>query len=261
MLLYKKWGQVFLTDKNILSKIEKVLPPHPCYVEIGAGTGILTEILAKKGKVLAIEKDRRFVEVLKEKFKRSQNVKVFQGDALFLLKKINLQGLIVVGNIPYCITSPLLRVIFEKKNLPEDIFFTVQKEIAQRICEKNKKSCFLSAFVNFYAFPKIIFYISRNSFFPKPKVDSAFVEILPKKTLPFEDKKDFLKMLKVGYAFKRKTLLNNFLKHLKDKKEEFKKTFSQLSWAPKRPEELKLKDWEKIFQFLSENNFLNKLKV
>lgn len=251
IFLSKKRGQVFLVDKNVLLKIEKELfGQKGPFLEIGAGSGNLTEILAKKGEVFAIECDKRLILILKERFSQKPQVKILEGDALFWLKKLDLEKFVVVGNIPYYLTLPILKTIFLKEKLPKVLFFTVQKEVGERICEKNQKSCFLSSFLNFFATPKILFEISRNSFFPKPKVDSVFLKLKTKRKIFFEIKEDYLKTIKIGYSFPRKTVLNNFLKKFKGEKEVLKNLFQRLNFFQKRPEDLKTKEWIKICQLL-----------
>lgn len=256
----KKLGQVFLVDKNILKKIEeKIKEKEPPFLEIGGGTGNLTEILASYGKVLTIEKDKRLVKILENKFKNLKNVEILKGDALVILKNKNLKEWTVVGNIPYNITNPLLKILLDRKDLPKSIILMVQKEVGERILEKEGKSSFLSIFVSFFAKPKFIFKVSKNSFFPRPKVDSFLIEIEPKRDFPKNLKKEFLKVIKIGYSFKRKILLNNFSKFVKLKKEKLKELLSPFS--EKRPEDLSLNDWLFLTKKLKKENFLIKLKI
>lgn len=256
----KKLGQVFLIDKNILKKIEKkIKEKEPPFLEIGGGIGNLTEILALYGKVLTIEKDGRLVKILKKKFENFKNVEIVEGDALFILKKINLRNWTVVGNIPYNITTPLLKLILDRKDLPKNILLMVQKEVGERILEKDGKSSFLSIFVSFLAIPKFIFKVSRNSFFPRPEVDSFLIEIEPKKDFPKKLKKDFLKVIKIGYYFKRKILLNNFSKFVRLEKEKLRELL--FPFSEKRAEDLSLKDWIFLTEKLKKGNFLVKLKI
>lgn len=256
----KKLGQVFLVDKNILKKIEKrIKEKESPFLEIGGGTGNLTKILARYGRVLTIEKDKRLVKILEKKFKNFKNVEILEGDALFILKKKNLKGWTVVGNIPYNITSPLLKLLLNRKDLPKSIILMVQKEVGERILEKEGKSSFLSTFVSFFAKPKFIFKVSKNSFFPRPKVDSFLIEIEPKKDFPKNLKKDFLKVIKIGYSFKRKILLNSFSKFLKIEKEKLKEIL--FPFSEKRSEDLKIDDWIFLTEKLEKENFLIKLKI
>src|SRR3989344_5827810 len=143
----KSLGQNFLINQGILDKIVSAaeLCPDDTVLEIGPGTGNLTKPLSEKaGRVIAIEKDRRLIEDLKEKFKNS-NIEIIEGDILKLdirklfencKLKIENYDYKVVGNIPYYITSNLLKTIFEKWPKPKLIVLTVQKEVAKRIIAK-----------------------------------------------------------------------------------------------------------------------------
>ncbi|MFN3302081.1 MAG: 16S rRNA (adenine(1518)-N(6)/adenine(1519)-N(6))-dimethyltransferase RsmA, partial [Patescibacteria group bacterium] len=151
-------------------------------LEIGPGTGILTLELAKRAKkVIAVEKDEKMIEILKDVLKNSgiQNVQIIKGDILKLLTS-HFQlptSFKVVGNIPYYLTSRLLRNLLELKKKPKLIVLMVQKEVAQRICAKPPKMNLLAVSVQFYGKPEIVSYVSKKSFWPRPKVDSAIIKI------------------------------------------------------------------------------------
>src|SRR3989338_5213899 len=246
----KSLGQNFLINQGILDKIIQAVEvePEDIIIEVGPGTGNLTEKLAKKAdQVIAIEKDRRLIELLKEKFKDS-NIEIVEGDALevdignLLLSSISLAygrkvNYKVVGNIPYYITSNLLRTIFEKWPKPKLIVLTVQKEVAKRIVAKPPDMNLLALSVQLYSEPKIISYISKGSFRPIPKVDSAIIKLSPHPSIDTESVKKVLLLAKKAFAGKRKQLKNTVELDLLIK--------SRIK-PESRPQELSLTDWLKI---------------
>ena len=246
----KGLGQNFLIDKNILEKIIACadIKPDDFILEVGPGIGTLTQELAKMAKkIVTIEKDHTMIEILKETLRDFNNVEIIQGDILKnkyqLPKKYK-----IVANIPYYLTSPLIRKFLEEKNQPESIILMVQKEVAQRICSKTPDMNLLAVSVQFYAKPEIISYVSKNCFWPAPKIDSAIIKITPDKkyNIPADS---FFKVVKAGFSQPRKQLVNNLttLKSLNG----VKLTKIQIfEWLLKnkinpnqRAETLKISDW------------------
>ena len=280
----KRLGQNFLANKGIVSKIIKSarLNADDIVLEIGPGPGALTFELARAcQKVIAVEKDRELADLLREKLTQENisNVEIITDDILeFLSTRYSLLATrySVVANIPYYLTSALIRRLLELPNMPENIFLTIQKEVAQRICALDGKESLLSLSVKFYADPKIHFYISRGSFTPPPKVDSAFIEITPKKSPPPVAPERFFAVLKSGFSSPRKKLLSNLTHHLpaclevellnikktqRTNKETIKsnlfKIFERLNIPPNtRPEQLSLQQWIHLAQCL-ESRSLN----
>lgn len=250
----KTLGQNFLIEKRVFEKILKAaeLNSEDTVLEIGSGIGNLTCLLAEKAKrVIGVEKDKRMLPILKERLKNFQNVEIIFAD----IRKISIKNLPlpnsykVVGNIPYYLTSWLIRSLLESEKRPDLIVLMVQKEVGERICAKPPKMNLLALSVQFFAKPKIISFVSRNSFWPKPKVDSAIIKIKPKKFLPKEPE-NFFKILKAGFSHPRKTLLNNLTEFFLKNKIELKKKISEIGINPEqRPEKLSLKEW----LILSEN--------
>jgi 16S rRNA (adenine1518-N6/adenine1519-N6)-dimethyltransferase len=245
----KKLGQNFLINKNFLRKIAEIAEIEgESVLEIGAGIGNLTEKLVKRAKkVLVVEKDKRMIRILKEKFKNFRNVEIIEGDIRDCLEKLSkkLKNFKIVANIPYYLTSNLLRRIFELENKPKEIILMVQKEVAQRIVAKAPEMNLLAISVQLEAKPKIICYVSRNCFWPKPKVDSAIIKISSIKSQMSKPEKDlFFKIVKSGFSHPRKKLINNFSKKLKLDKEKIKKWLIQNKISLNvRAENLSLKDW------------------
>ena len=245
----KKLGQNFLIDKGVVKKIIKSanLKRKDNILEIGPGLGTLTLELAKKAKkVIAIEKDPKMIEILKETLKNFKNVEIVQGD---ILKISNSQFLIsnykVVANLPFYLTAPVIRKFLEAKNPPKEMILMVQKEVGQRICACPPKMSILAVSVQFYAKAEIISWVSKKSSWPQPKIDSAIIKITPKKpTIKLGLVDLFFKVVKAGFSQPRKQLINNLSKKLKMDKEKVKNWLFKNAIEPKqRAETLTVKDW------------------
>jgi 16S rRNA (adenine1518-N6/adenine1519-N6)-dimethyltransferase len=251
----KRLGQNFLIDKNVLKKILEAaeLLKRDIVLEVGPGIGNLTVELAKGAKkVIAVEKDKRMVEILKERLKEEkiENVEIVNEDILKFLPSFELKGSYkVVANIPYYLTSRLIRNLLEMKRKPKLIVLMVQKEVAQRICAKPPKMNLLAVSVQFYAKPEIISFVSKNCFWPRPKVDSAIIKIEPltnvgKKII---DADLFFRIVKAGFSQPRKQLINNLSKGLKKDKKIVREWLLNCHILPaKRAEALSIEDWKKL---------------
>src|SRR3989338_8347416 len=160
----KGMGQNFLVNKGALEKIIKSadLKKEDVVLEVGPGIGTLTQELAKSvSKVIAIEKDKKMIEILKETLKEFKNVEIIQGDILKLNPiPYTLNPYKVVANIPYYLTSPLIRKFLEAPQPPSEMVLMIQKEVAQRICAKPPEMSLLAVSVQFYADTKIISQVS-----------------------------------------------------------------------------------------------------
>ena len=209
----KGLGQNFLVDQNVLNKIVAVsnIQPDDIIIEVGPGLGTLTKELAQKAKqVFAVEKDETMIEVLKETLADFKNVQVINGDILKLdLSPYILKGEYkVVANIPYYLTSPLIRKFLESEKQPQEMVLMLQKEVAKRICSKPPQMSLLAVSVQFYAKAHIEANVSKNCFWPAPKVDSAIIKIIPTENqyiLPDL----FFQVVKAGFVQPRKQLVNN----------------------------------------------------
>jgi 16S rRNA (adenine1518-N6/adenine1519-N6)-dimethyltransferase len=226
----KGLGQNFLIDKNILNKIITAsdLKATDVILEVGPGLGTLTQELSKKAKrVIAVEKDKTMIEILKETLFDFKNTQIVQGDILKIENwdliencKLKIENYKVIANIPYYLTSPLIRKFLESENPPEEIVLMLQKEVAQRICSKPPDMSLLAVSVQFYADAKIISNVSKNCFWPAPKIDSAIIKITPRgqtsrPTGGLTSTDLFFKIVKAGFSQPRKQLVNN-LAGLKD---------------------------------------------
>lgn len=217
----KSLGQNFLTDPNILDQITAIaeIGKEHLVLEIGAGLGHLTANLARSAReVVAVEIDRRFIPVLKENLASYPNIRLIEGDILNLDPRDLVQedGYLVAANIPYYITSRIIRHLLESGHKPARIILTIQYEVAQRICARDGKMSLLALSVRMYGEPKLELRIPAGAFFPKPEVDSAVIKI-DLHAQPLLDnslREKFFKLIKAGFLHKRKTLRNSLSKGL-----------------------------------------------
>lgn len=250
----KGLGQNFLVSENAYEKIIKAVEIErgEQVVEIGPGLGTLTKYLATAGaQVTAVEKDRKLISFLETEFK-DQKVKIIEGDALIIdpadlgILENNYK---IAANIPYYITSRLIRNILELWPRPKLVIILVQREVAERIIAKPPHMNLLAISVQYFSEPKIISMVPRGSFYPMPKVDSAIIKLVPRaqKLGHNEEIKQIFRIVKIGFASKRKKLLNNLSTGLKIDKKEVESTLIKLSIDPKvRPENLTISQWHEL---------------
>jgi 16S rRNA (adenine1518-N6/adenine1519-N6)-dimethyltransferase len=214
----KRLGQSFLLDPGALRRIVEAadLSAGDPVVEVGAGVGNLTHLLAAQaGTVVAVELDERLVEILREQVAGLPNVQVVHGDVL----QIHDFGFAdraykVVGNLPYYITSAVLRHFLEGRPQPVLLVVTIQREVAERIVAQPGDMSLLAVSVQFYGQPRIVARIPAGSFYPPPQVDSAIVRIdvgsEPRVNLD-EDigEGGFFRVVRAGFSQRRKTLRNS----------------------------------------------------
>lgn len=215
MKLKKSLGQYFLVDKKALAKIVEAasLDNQDVVLEIGSGSGILTKELARRAKkVIAVEIDEKFAKVLKTNLRKFSNTEVIFGDIRKIFSKLNLpKNYKVVANIPYYITSPILKMFLSFYKKPQEMVLLVQREVAERICVSPGDASILSVSVRFYGEPEILSTVNRNSFRPVPKVDSAILKIsnITDINTKLANEKEFFKTVRIGFSSRRKTLANN----------------------------------------------------
>lgn len=249
----KSLGQNFLIDKNIINKIVKTasLSRKDNVIEVGAGVGTLANYLSQySDQILAVEKDECLVGIMKDVLKDRENIKIVNEDILSF--EVPFQEYKVVGNVPYYITSAIIRKFLEEKFPPSLMVLTVQKEVAERMMAKPPRMNLLSVSVQFYATPEIISKVSKNSFFPSPRVDSSIVKITPKEEPPSVDlRKRFFAVLRAGFSNPRKQLMNNLSSSLGINKEEVRSLLEEQGISPsKRAENLSVDDWTKLSKTL-----------
>lgn len=216
----KKYGQNFLLDQNILNNIVNLgnISKDTLVIEIGVGAAALTKKLSEKAKmVLGYEVDLKLQQPLKEILKNYKNIDIIYDDFLNRnikddLKKYEYKDIIVVANLPYYITTPIITKFIDEKINVEQIVVMVQNEVADRFAALpgTKSYNSLTIFLNYYFEIKKAFVVSRNVFYPKPNVDSAIVVFKKKKDkIKLNDEFLFFKLVKDSFKQKRKTLKNN----------------------------------------------------
>lgn len=212
---HKGLGQNFLVDHKALRKIVDFagLTPQDTVLEIGAGLGSLTRLLAGKAKrVVAVEIDQHLVPLLQEVMSPCSNVEIVQGDILKLnpAELMKDEPFVVVANIPYFITSAIIRHLLAGSAKPTRIVLTMQQEVAERICAEPGDLSLLALSVQVFGTPRIGVSIPASAFFPPPKVDSATlrVDIYDQPLLTGRQLDQFFTLAKIGFSQKRKMLRN-----------------------------------------------------
>jgi 16S rRNA (adenine1518-N6/adenine1519-N6)-dimethyltransferase len=228
----KALGQNFLADRRVLGQILAAaeISAADMVLEIGPGLGTLTQALAEQAQhVVAVELDRQLVALLHDRMRAFPNVQVVVGDILALdiselLPVEQASGSAgrgargptaykVVANIPYNITSAVLRHLLEAQIRPQLIVLMVQREVAQRITAKPGDMSLLSVSVQFYGQPRLVRRVPARAFYPVPKVDSAIIRIDPHPQLPLEPEEvePFFDVVRAGFGQRRKQLRNSLL--------------------------------------------------
>ena len=250
----KGLGQNFLHDNRSLQEIvaRSVISPADEVLEIGPGLGSLTRYLALAAHhVTAVELDRHLFPALEKVLAPYKNVDLVQGDIL-KLDPLDLMGspnYLVVANIPYYITSAVLRHLLESGGHPRRLVLTVQEEVADRICAAPGKMSLLALSVQVYGVPEIVGYIPAESFYPAPNVDSAIlrIEILPEPVIPSALLDSFFKLIKAGFSQKRKTLRNSLSGGLGLEPAEVERKLVAAGVDPmRRAETLTLEEWHAL---------------
>jgi 16S rRNA (adenine1518-N6/adenine1519-N6)-dimethyltransferase len=253
----KSLGQNFLEDNSALEKIALAaeIQEDDCVLEIGPGLGSLTRYLAVAAKeVAAIELDPDMLPPLHVVLKPYQNVRVVHGDILktSVSKIISKPDYLVVANIPYYITSAVIRHLLESSLKPRRIVLTIQKEVAERICAKAGDLSLLALSVQVYGQPSIAAIIPASSFHPAPKVDSAIlrIDIYAQPLIPNELLKTFFDLIKSGFGQKRKTLRNSLSSglHIPTSESEALLSAAGIDFM-RRAETLSIDEWKTLCKF------------
>jgi 16S rRNA (adenine1518-N6/adenine1519-N6)-dimethyltransferase len=293
-------GQNFLIKEEIYDKIVAAadLKKDDTVLEVGPGLGFLTAKLAEKaGRVVAVELDDKLAELLKiaTNTQGVKNIEIINKNILELgimnneLWNKDLKNKIhnslfiihdsykIVANIPYNISSLLLRKFLSAEHKPSLMVLMLQKEVAERICAKPRtfgaesfqchdttapkvrgkagEMSLLAVSVQFYSRPEIIQTVSKNNFWPEPKVDSAIIRLTPHTPLiKGAPEKEFFRLVKIGFSAKRKMLKNNLANGLHITNEEAEKKLKKAGFNEKiRAQELSVEDWIKLFGEFEEN--------
>jgi 16S rRNA (adenine1518-N6/adenine1519-N6)-dimethyltransferase len=211
----KSLGQNFLQDESALQQVVKAaeITSQEVVLEIGPGLGSLTRHLALFARsVVAVELDHNLISPLVQVVGQYPNVQVVEGDILAIdpVQLVSQQEYVVVANIPYYITSALIRHLLEARIPPKRMVLTIQREVAKRICALPGEMSLLALSVQVYGHPEIIAHIPANAFYPPPKVDSCVlcITLFSSPLIPAPELDTFFKLIKAGFSQKRKTLRN-----------------------------------------------------
>lgn len=245
-------GQHFLVEKKYLEQIIDAAEPleGKTVLEIGPGLGVLTKALSKRAKeVVSIEVDGRMVSILKTVCLKCTNLTVKEMDAR-QFDPTPLGDYKLVANIPYYLTSHIIRKFLEEKNKPEQMVLLVQKEVADRICAKPNRMSVLSISVQFYGAPQLVGTVPREAFYPTPQVNSAIVKINTYGTPLFKDvdTEKFFRLVKAGFGEKRKQLVNSLSSLGYDKEELYNLLKSSGVHPERRAETLTLQEWRTVYK-------------
>lgn len=217
----KGLGQNFLVDDAALRRIVEAagLTPADAVLEIGPGVGTLTALLAAQARrVVAVELDANLVNLLRREFAARPNVAILHDDILAVaVERLRLEmGLApgdsykVVANLPYYITSAVLRHLLEAEPRPSCMVVTVQQEVARRIVAAPGDLSLLAISVQLYGFPHIVAHIPAGAFYPAPRVDSAVlrIDLADRPTVDVDDVKWFFRVVRAGFSARRKQIHN-----------------------------------------------------
>lgn len=252
--LKKSLGQNFLTDEHYLQAIvrEAGVNPEDTVLEIGPGVGSLTRHLAKSARqVVAVELDGSLLPALNDVLQPFPNVELIQGDILevALPQTLKQNPYLIVANIPYYITSAVIRRSLEESARPQRMILTIQKEVARRICQQPGDLSLLALSVQVYGKPRILFDIPAGAFFPAPNVDSSVlrIDLYPQPLIPLAQLDQFFQWIKAGFSQKRKKLRNSLAAGLGQSPADIEKIFAQAGLDPqRRAETLSIDEWHQL---------------
>lgn len=252
----KSLGQNFLVDPNGLNKVLQAarVSSEDTVLEIGAGLGSLTYLLAQRAKyVVAVELDKRLIPPLTEALAGFDNITIKQGDMLELTPDVLLgaERYVVVANIPYYITSALIRHLLEAEHKPTRMVLTVQQEVAERILARDGKMSLLALSVQVYGKPELKARIPAGCFYPRPEVDSAVLSIeLYEEPLILSESLDlFFKLAHAGFGQKRKTLRNTLATGMNERPAWAETLLTAAGIDPqRRAETLSLQEWKQLVE-------------
>jgi len=261
----KGLGQHFLIDEEVLRLVVSAaeLSLTDVVMEIGPGLGVLTrELAGQAGQVLAIELDDRLAVILKQTLSSFDNVTIVNEDVLKIDPEALLRGRIhpeasgslrykVVANLPYYITSPVLRCFLEASVKPKVMIVMVQKEVAEQIVARPGRLSLLAISVQLYGEPAIIDYVPARCFYPAPEVDSAILKVAlyPQPAVEVADKDSFFALVRAGFSASRKQIANSLAQGLGLPKAEVLPLLAGANIVPqRRAETLTLEEWAQLWR-------------
>ncbi|MGX7097258.1 16S rRNA (adenine(1518)-N(6)/adenine(1519)-N(6))-dimethyltransferase RsmA [Gemella bergeri] len=266
----KSLGQNFLVDANILNRIVDGagVDSNVGVIEIGPGIGSLTEALAKKAKkVISFEIDNRLLPILSETLAMYSNVEIINNDILkvdvdsiITEKMADCKQIMVVANLPYYITTPILTHLIENTTKINGYVVMMQREVANRLSAKvgTKDYNSLTILLNYYTNVEYLFTVPKKVFVPAPNVESAVIKIITKEKNEFEIEDDFFKFVRSCFVQRRKTLLNNLISgYGKDKKLEIQISCNNINIdSTRRSETLTLKEFYELYTELKNKKLI-----
>jgi 16S rRNA (adenine1518-N6/adenine1519-N6)-dimethyltransferase len=265
----KSLGQNFLVDEKCIENIIDALSlsSEDNVIEIGPGRGALTEKLVESGaNVTAIEVDKDLIPVLQNQFSHAQNFTLLNEDALrvdfasVLHSPITTDHYKLVANLPYYISTAILQRLIEQRECFSELVLMLQREVVDRITAepRNSERGFLTVLVEAYMQTEHLFDVPPNAFRPAPKVWSAVVRLTPKKDVEIADEKLFREIIAAGFAYKRKTILNNFKNappKLKEKIGDAQQFLEDNEIDPqRRAETLSIEEWKRLSKTAGASN-------
>jgi 16S rRNA (adenine1518-N6/adenine1519-N6)-dimethyltransferase len=263
------YGQNFLLDEAVLDKMLKAsnISTDDAVFEIGPGIGNLTQKLCEEaGEVVSVEKDPKFLPILKSLAKNYKNFHFEIADALefdfqkyFIERGRGEKGYKVVANIPYFVTGKILQVLTSAKFKPKSVTVLMQKEVAERVAAKPGEMSILSVAVQIFGEPTIAGLVGAESFYPAPKVDSAIlhIDMFEQPRYEIEDEKKFFSLVKSCFAGKRKQIHNTLNNNYGLDKDVVLKLLDTIGVKPEaRPQELSLEQWIALYKNLVTSKLL-----
>ena len=261
----KSLGQHFLIDEEVLKLVTSAaeLTPSDVIMEIGPGLGVLTRELARQaGWVVTVELDSKLAAILGQTLASLNNVTIVNKDILktdpaALLQELKARfpsatnSYKVVANLPYYITSPVLRHFLEASVKPQLMVVMVQKEVAEAIVAEPGRMSVLSISVQFYGEPRIISYVPAQCFYPPPEIDSAIlrVTLYPQSAVAVTDVGSFFELVRAGFSASRKQICNSLAQGLGVPKAEVLSLLAKADIVPqRRAETLSLDEWARLWQ-------------
>ncbi|MDD5509705.1 MAG: 16S rRNA (adenine(1518)-N(6)/adenine(1519)-N(6))-dimethyltransferase RsmA [Dehalococcoidales bacterium] len=266
----KGLGQHFLIDEEVLklTTSSAELTATDVVIEVGPGLGVLSrELASRAGRLFTIELDSKLAVILKNDLAHFLNVTVINDDVLNIDPASLLQGgqvgfspvtdsplhYKVVANLPYYITSAVLRHFLEASLRPRLMILMMQKEVAQAIVAGPGGMSLLSISVQFYARPEIIEYVPAHCFYPQPKVDSALLKVLSYPEPPAVDRVSFFRLVRAGFTASRKQICNSLARGLGLPKDEVISWLVKVGIAPqRRAETLALDEWVELWRVFTQ---------
>ena len=265
----KALGQNFLVNDEIINKIIEVsnINSDDIIIEIGPGLGVLTNLLLEKSEnVIAVELDKRMITILQDRFSKNKNLELINQDIL----KVDLKKLIetkkkkensqvkIVANLPYYISTPIIMKLLEEYKIIDEIIVMVQKEVAERITAKTgtRMAGSITYGVEYYSTAYSEILVPKESFIPKPKVESEVIKLILRKNINEDSQfeKELFSVIKAGFLQRRKTLANALINNkIIENREEINNILNKLNIEINvRAENLTLDQFKSIIKYIKQ---------